>query len=197
VCANPDDDTPRLVFADWLQENGEEARAEFIRIQVESERVTLSSAVGQQLFFRERELLCAHEVSWRAALPDSFFAHPFVRGFVEAATIGERRPVSVTELEVLFAASPLVDLSIYRLTDPGLLAGVPGMARIRTLSIGLLGPSDESVELFLTKTDLSGLKSLTVFDGGGLVWPRPVLTESLMTRFRRRFKELLVELGPD
>jgi uncharacterized protein (TIGR02996 family) len=29
-CANPDDDTPRLVFAEWLQENGEEARAEFM-----------------------------------------------------------------------------------------------------------------------------------------------------------------------
>jgi len=30
VCENPDDDTPRLVFTDWLQENGEEERAEFI-----------------------------------------------------------------------------------------------------------------------------------------------------------------------
>ena len=29
----PDDDTPRLVFADWLQEHGEDARAEFIRLQ--------------------------------------------------------------------------------------------------------------------------------------------------------------------
>jgi uncharacterized protein (TIGR02996 family) len=30
---NPADDTPRLVYADWLQEHGEEARAEFIRVQ--------------------------------------------------------------------------------------------------------------------------------------------------------------------
>jgi uncharacterized protein (TIGR02996 family) len=29
----PDDDTPRLVYADFLQENGEEVRAEFIRWQ--------------------------------------------------------------------------------------------------------------------------------------------------------------------
>ena len=33
ISANLDDDTPRLVFADWLQENGDEPRAEFIRIQ--------------------------------------------------------------------------------------------------------------------------------------------------------------------
>jgi uncharacterized protein (TIGR02996 family) len=36
VCANPDDDTPRLVFADWLQEHGEEKRAAFIRAEVEN-----------------------------------------------------------------------------------------------------------------------------------------------------------------
>ena len=39
IYAAPDDDTPRLVFADWLQENGDEPRAEFIRIQCELERL--------------------------------------------------------------------------------------------------------------------------------------------------------------
>lgn len=34
-----DDDTPRLVYADFLQENGEEERAEFIRVQVEHRRL--------------------------------------------------------------------------------------------------------------------------------------------------------------
>jgi uncharacterized protein (TIGR02996 family) len=32
---DPDDDTPRLVYADWLDENGQPERAEFIRIQCE------------------------------------------------------------------------------------------------------------------------------------------------------------------
>ena len=31
----PEDDVARLVFADWLEENGEAERAEFIRVQVE------------------------------------------------------------------------------------------------------------------------------------------------------------------
>lgn len=35
ICERPDDDTVRLVFADWLQENGEPERAEFIRDQIE------------------------------------------------------------------------------------------------------------------------------------------------------------------
>lgn len=32
---NPDDDTPRLVYADWLEEHGEPERAELVRVQVE------------------------------------------------------------------------------------------------------------------------------------------------------------------
>jgi uncharacterized protein (TIGR02996 family) len=35
ICAHPDEDTPRLVYADWLDEYGDavdRARAEFIRV---------------------------------------------------------------------------------------------------------------------------------------------------------------------
>lgn len=34
ICDSPDDDTPRLVFADWLTEHGDEPRAEFIRLGI-------------------------------------------------------------------------------------------------------------------------------------------------------------------
>lgn len=35
ICRNPDDDVPRLVYADWLEERGQAERAEFIRVQIE------------------------------------------------------------------------------------------------------------------------------------------------------------------
>ena len=35
---NPDDDSPRLVYADWLEENGYPLFAEFIRVQIELHR---------------------------------------------------------------------------------------------------------------------------------------------------------------
>lgn len=35
IIANPADDAPRLVFADWLEEHGQPERAEFIRLQIE------------------------------------------------------------------------------------------------------------------------------------------------------------------
>lgn len=34
ICANPDEDTPRLVYADWLDENGRHKHAELIRLQI-------------------------------------------------------------------------------------------------------------------------------------------------------------------
>ena len=38
IHAAPEDDAPRLVYADWLEEHGEVERAEFIRIQIEMRR---------------------------------------------------------------------------------------------------------------------------------------------------------------
>ena len=34
ICAHPDEDTPRLAFADLVEEAGDELRARFIRTQV-------------------------------------------------------------------------------------------------------------------------------------------------------------------
>ena len=39
VLENPDDDTPRLIYADWLEERGD-PRGEFIRVQCELANMT-------------------------------------------------------------------------------------------------------------------------------------------------------------
>jgi uncharacterized protein (TIGR02996 family) len=40
IIENWEDDTPRLVYADWLEEHGNADRAEFIRVQCELARMT-------------------------------------------------------------------------------------------------------------------------------------------------------------
>lgn len=35
ICDNPEDDTVRLAYADWLDENGDPERAALIRVSVE------------------------------------------------------------------------------------------------------------------------------------------------------------------
>ena len=34
ICESPEDDLPRLILADWYQENGLEDRAEFMRLDI-------------------------------------------------------------------------------------------------------------------------------------------------------------------
>jgi len=47
VAANPADDLPRLVLADWYEENGEGERAEFIRVQIEiAKDLSCKTSVG-------------------------------------------------------------------------------------------------------------------------------------------------------
>jgi uncharacterized protein (TIGR02996 family) len=62
IIANPDDDATRLVFADWLEEQGEPEFAEFIRVQCELEpiRRDYGNDRANELRRREGEL-------WRCA----------------------------------------------------------------------------------------------------------------------------------
>jgi uncharacterized protein (TIGR02996 family) len=60
ILAHPEDDTPRLVFADWLEEHGAPERAEFIRLQCQLARMSEGDPDRGRLLDRESELLRAH-----------------------------------------------------------------------------------------------------------------------------------------
>src|SRR4051794_12464475 len=64
IIDRPDDDTPRLVYADWLDENGDPARAEFIRVQCELATLPEDDPRRPGLEDREHELLDANEGQW-------------------------------------------------------------------------------------------------------------------------------------
>jgi uncharacterized protein (TIGR02996 family) len=131
IAENPDDDLPRLVYADWLDEHGEPARAEFIRIQCELARLPRRSPRRAELEGRERELLAAREVAWRAELPVTFFtAHQgehrpvpsvdygrFERGFVGSVRV-ERFSMFRVIAEQVFSASPIHCLVAFGLARP-------------------------------------------------------------------------------
>ncbi len=69
IRADPADDLPRLVYADWLEEHGRGERAEFIRVQfalVALPRDRWKSRAGRRLAAREAGLIAAHGVGWLA-----------------------------------------------------------------------------------------------------------------------------------
>lgn len=84
IAAHPDADLPRLVFADWLDEQGDPL-GEFIRVQIELSyrQDKLGDEETQALLAREEELLELHRQRWMGTFGEPFpggFDFQFVRG---------------------------------------------------------------------------------------------------------------------
>ena len=84
IIENPLEDTPRLVYADWLEENGESERAEFIRVQCRIESLPIGDEALPALFKKEKKLLEGRKKLWKGELPviRGVTWDSFRRGFV-------------------------------------------------------------------------------------------------------------------
>src|SRR5262245_39478643 len=87
ILESPDDDTPRLIYADWPEDRGRPERAEFIRVQCALARLPEDDARLPGLEARERELLEEHEEEWAGPLRPWLVRWAFSRGFVESITM--------------------------------------------------------------------------------------------------------------
>ncbi|MCI0462974.1 MAG: TIGR02996 domain-containing protein [Gemmataceae bacterium] len=116
---NPDDDGPRLVYSDWLEEHGDtesdRARAAFIRLQVECTRLGPYDPIRLDLEGQAEALLRAHCKAWLAGLDKWMVNHHFTsieRGFPVVVQ------ASVSELldrgDELWAAAPFRHLDIWQ-----------------------------------------------------------------------------------
>jgi uncharacterized protein (TIGR02996 family) len=103
---NPEDDAPRLIYADWLEEHGDPERAEFIRVQCEQARLPWWHPRAQLLACRAEVLLCHHEERWRSELPDIAGVTwlSFDRGFVHEVGVGDVDFLSKKGAEIVAAA---------------------------------------------------------------------------------------------
>jgi uncharacterized protein (TIGR02996 family) len=93
IAAHPEEDTPRLMYADWLDEHGQSIRAEFIRVQVAiAQKEHLPRAVKNRyvdLYRRNQELIDDHRAELLgplAALPTGATVH-FRRGFADSVEL--------------------------------------------------------------------------------------------------------------
>jgi uncharacterized protein (TIGR02996 family) len=105
----PDDDAPRLVYADWLDEHDEPQRAELIRVQCELARIPLGLRAAQ-LRQREQELLDRHAADWAAPLSVLVSSYTFRRGLLEHVQITP--DIFAQCADELFRAAPLRALTV-------------------------------------------------------------------------------------
>jgi uncharacterized protein (TIGR02996 family) len=138
ICDQPDEDMPRLAFADWLDERGGDvnaAWAELIRVQVSLARG--AGADREQLAARERDLSPVVAAAWptRLGFPDGLYWQNWSRGFPLAVSA---RGAFVRAARPVFAGRiPLREFSLKGATDAGLLEFVtwPELALVRKLGV--------------------------------------------------------------
>ena len=113
ICADPEDDTVRLVYADWLDENGAAERAEFIRLQIAFDRKRAEPARDRARFARYRAA-CRNAGRWRNELPRiSGVSWPgcFRRGFAHTIAVSDGLQL-VRNRAAVFGAAPIDTASV-------------------------------------------------------------------------------------
>ncbi len=129
----PADDTPRLVYADWLDEHGEPERAEFIRVQCRLAGREVPDDERRRLGRREKALLKAHERGWVAAVAFSWGKPAWHRGFVNAFAFPHALR---SEAPRVFAEHPVTVIGY--LCEPGEVgevASFPPLGRVEMLTV--------------------------------------------------------------
>src|SRR5947209_10402598 len=105
IRTDPDADGPRLVYADWLEDQGHAARAEFIRVQCAVAALPADDPHAAALRTRADILLEQHRVAWGELLAGLATRWDWVRGFPEVVRLEAK--VFLTRGEELFAAAPV------------------------------------------------------------------------------------------
>jgi uncharacterized protein (TIGR02996 family) len=177
ILAHPDDDAPRLILSDWLDENGQPERAEFIRVQCRLAAGVADHEQRLDLKARQRELLLRHGPDWLGPFRGAFASTDFVRGFVERVsaalhTIGPR-------IAELCRWTPLRELRVEAWDWQGLadLAGWRCLERLRSLHLGSWinrGEANAAVRALGESPYLTGLREL---DLGEVLLPPAAVTE--------------------
>jgi uncharacterized protein (TIGR02996 family) len=176
ICAEPDEDTPRLAYADLLDETGGKenaARAEYIRAAVRLAREERWSVPWRELKAKtERfeskfvQLAQKKRLPWVAHLKGRVAAWDFERGFVGHITVYSKR--FVAEGEKFFAQDPLRSIKFVKLTAKS--GSVPAAAlfasaflsRATKLGFDGSGLMDRELDLFGDSPHVRGLRALSL-----------------------------------
>jgi uncharacterized protein (TIGR02996 family) len=172
ILADPQSDTPLLIYADWLEEHGD-LRGEFIRVQCEIASLPYGHERREQLQPREAELLS--QMTWLEPLQALCSQVYCYRGFVGKVSL----PVEdfLTHSDLLFTAEALHDLQLEEVRPSHIpaLAELPVLGRFTSLD--LTGSSDlppQSVLTLLGSPHLAQLQELGLNRCG---WGDPQIEE--------------------
>jgi uncharacterized protein (TIGR02996 family) len=160
VCANPADDGPRLIYADWLDER-DDRRGEFIRVQIALARLSTDDPRRPDLIDREAALLARHHARWSEPLRGLAGSSEFRRGFVESAIV--EAGTFLRRADDLFRLAPIEHVQFL---DVGShlerLAASPFLAQLSGISINAQHIGERLARALAESPHLDGLRSLNL-----------------------------------
>jgi uncharacterized protein (TIGR02996 family) len=105
IATRPGDDDSRRVFADWLDDHGEHARADFVRASVEAAHTRPGTPRRADLLDRAADLLAAHEAAWLGPWRERLVDWDFRRGLLHRVRLTVN--AFLRHGEELFRAEPV------------------------------------------------------------------------------------------
>jgi uncharacterized protein (TIGR02996 family) len=87
IADDPDDDTPRLVYADWQDEHGQPEHAELIRVQCEAERLKGHAHTARRQALRARAKGLLKTPALRPMYGTAYDREDVTRGFLAETTV--------------------------------------------------------------------------------------------------------------
>ena len=167
----PDDDAPRLAYADALARVRPD-RAEFIRLQIErAAEETRTRALQSRPGSREAELRAAHGKEWAQQIAaygrpitsdGKFRGYEFERGFV--AMIRTEPEIVYDRSSRLFDLAPIQHVDITSDGEVRPLLGSPALSRLRSLGLDGLGLTDDDIHVLVGEGRLAKCEWLDLRD---------------------------------
>lgn len=163
IRSDPEDIIPRLVYADWLEENGD-SQAELIRVQCELDSLPVDAmAEREELRKREQELLRVYQAEWVEPLKKlDVRGIEIKRGFVEGIRV---------DAEVFIQKAPEIVKRVPALCSLNLrksrkaikkLIQVPELEQLRFLDLRLADLEDNDLKTLLDSPYLTNLIGLNL-----------------------------------
>jgi uncharacterized protein (TIGR02996 family) len=162
IIADPDSRAARQVYADLLQEEGD-PRGDFIATQLA--RSALKTRAGvKALLAREEELLKKHRKKWIAFAAAKGARWEFRDGFAEKLSLDAADLVRAGA--AIFATEPVVELSVWKIDGLAPVLALPGLARIRHLTLARSRLSADDIAALAASPHLGAVELLDLSESG-------------------------------
>jgi uncharacterized protein (TIGR02996 family) len=159
IVERPSEELPRLIYADWLEEQGD-PKGEFIRVQCALSRGSDDASWTAALRHRERDLLREHCDQWIAEIGPGIQWYEPRNGLIESLIVSAESLLT-TKGEIL-ARAPIIGLGVAltSLEHVRTLARQPALAYLQSLRLGGSALREEGLAILLDSPHFPAPRSL-------------------------------------